>query len=63
MEFTYKEVIPACFIVPVQAFDIEDAQSFLVRKERWGEREREMGGEGEEREGEERERERERERE
>ena len=31
LEFTYKEVIPVCFIVPIQAFDMDDAQAFLVK--------------------------------
>ncbi len=46
MDFTYKEVIPACFIVPVQAFDMEDAQSFLVIIIKGRERERGGGERG-----------------
>ena len=53
MDFTYKEVIPACFIVPVQAFDMEDAQSFLVIIIKGRERESELGEGGRERGGEE----------
>ena len=30
VEFAYKEIVPVCFIVPVQAFDMDDAQAFLV---------------------------------
>ena len=30
LEFTYKEIIPVCFLVPIQAFDTEDAQAYLV---------------------------------
>ena len=48
VDYVYKEVVPICFIVPLQAsFDLNEGQTYLVRERGREVRERKECGRGE----------------